>query len=111
MAGSAGTARGVMGLKAGATGDGGMLWFCMIAGVVYCPTGASGGSLGGAKDLAFAGTGGDDRRRGDVSDGIRALNVACLGCLLGFCFAHLFVSFFFQYCETLWMFFSVVVNK
>ena len=70
MAGSAGTARGVMGLYAGATGDSGTL-DCAPGG---CTTGASGGKRGGAKagggwlvDVA-------DRRRGEalVSEGIRA---------------------------------------
>lgn len=63
MAGRAGTARGVMGLKAGAMGEGGMLWSVEAAIFVWCPTGASGGSLGGAEGLLARGGGGDDRRR------------------------------------------------
>ena len=96
MAGSAGTARGVMGLYAGATGDSGTL-DCAPGG---CTTGASGGKRGGAKagggwlvDVA-------DRRRGEalVSEGIRArVGVSGLWTSSLFFFASTF-SFFTLIC-------------
>lgn len=77
MAGRTGTARGVIGLKAGATGDAGMLWFCMMAPAGSWSTGASGGGFGGAEDLLVVE--GDDRRGEVVSEGIRALRGASKG--------------------------------